>query len=117
MSDSVVHPSHYNTGKFEVIDVIEDWNLGFNLGNTVKYIGRAGKKDANKHLEDLQKARWYLDREIARLEKVSSPEEKTTNDDFYTLSPGETITLSSVDAKVFLDNCFMKKEYKPSGAV
>jgi len=70
MSDSVSHPSHYNSGKFEAIDVIEDWDLGFNLGNTVKYISRAGKKDPDKHLEDLKKARWYLEREIANLSKV-----------------------------------------------
>jgi hypothetical protein len=73
MSDAVNKPSHYNSGKFEAIDVIEDWNLGFNLGNTVKYISRAGKKDPNKHLEDLKKARWYLDREIANQEKNQTP--------------------------------------------
>tara|TARA_R110000868_G_scaffold66014_14_gene197070 strand:- start:3826 stop:4167 length:342 start_codon:yes stop_codon:yes gene_type:complete len=69
MSDAINKPAHYNSGKFEVIDVIEDWNLGFNLGNTVKYISRAGKKDPTKHLEDLKKARWYLDREINNLDK------------------------------------------------
>jgi hypothetical protein len=67
MSDSVNHPKHYNSGKFEVIDVIEDWNLGFNLGNAVKYVGRAGKKDPNKTVEDLSKAVWYIEREIKRL--------------------------------------------------
>ena len=65
--EMVNHPSHYNMGKFEVIDVIEDWNLGFNLGNTVKYISRAGHKD--DILQDLKKALWYLDREIKRIEK------------------------------------------------
>lgn len=56
---------HYrkDTG-FEAIDVIEAWELNFNLGNTVKYISRNGKKDPNKYIEDLEKARWYLDREI-----------------------------------------------------
>ena len=62
--EMVDHPRHYNMGKYEVIDVIEDWNLGFNLGNTVKYIGRAGHKD--NVLQELKKARWYLDREIDR---------------------------------------------------
>ena len=62
--EMVNHPKHYNMGKYEVIDVIEDWNLGFNLGNTVKYIGRAGHKD--NVLQELKKARWYLDREIDR---------------------------------------------------
>jgi hypothetical protein len=69
--EPVDHPQHYG-GKdnpYEAIKVIEAWDLGFCLGNTVKYISRAGKKDAAKTVEDLKKARWYLDREIARLEK------------------------------------------------
>lgn len=62
--DSVNHPQHYTFGKYEVIDVLEDWQLNFHLGNAVKYIARAGKKgDA---LEDLQKALWYVEREIKR---------------------------------------------------
>ena len=65
--EMVNHPSHYNMGKYEAIDVIEDWELGFNLGNTVKYISRAGHKD--NILQDLKKALWYLDREIKRIEK------------------------------------------------
>ena len=65
--EMIDHPKHYNMGKFEAIDVIEDWNLGFNLGNTVKYISRAGHKD--NILQDLKKALWYLDREIKRIEK------------------------------------------------
>ena len=65
--EMIDHPKHYNMGKYEAIDVIEDWNLGFNLGNTVKYISRAGHKD--NILQDLKKALWYLDREIKRIEK------------------------------------------------
>jgi hypothetical protein len=69
--ESVDHPSHYrkDTG-FEAIDVIEAWKLGFNLGNTVKYIGRNGIKDPDKIIEDLEKARWYIDREIQNLRKA-----------------------------------------------
>lgn len=68
--DSAVdHPSYYQ-GKIEVIDFIEDKHLGFNLGNCVKYISRAGKKNPDKLIEDLKKARWYLDREISRIEGV-----------------------------------------------
>lgn len=66
--DAVNHPPHYTHGKFEPIDVIEDWDLGFCLGNAVKYIARAGHKDPAKEIEDLKKSRWYIDREIARLE-------------------------------------------------
>lgn len=69
-ADPVSHPSHYTDGKIEVIDYIEDKHLGFHLGNAVKYISRAGKKDPNKLIEDLEKARWYLDREIERLKKM-----------------------------------------------
>ena len=65
--EMIDHPSHYNQGKFEAIDVIEDWKLNFNLGNTVKYISRAGHKD--NIIQDLKKASWYLNREIERLEK------------------------------------------------
>lgn len=65
-NEAVNHPAHYAEGrKYEPIDVIEDWELGFCLGNTVKYISRAGRKvDA---VEDLKKAAWYLNREIERM--------------------------------------------------
>lgn len=67
--DTVDHPSHYGgaSDPYEVIKVIDAWGLGFSLGNAVKYIARAGKKDPSKHIEDLEKARWYLDHEIQRL--------------------------------------------------
>ena len=65
--EAVNHPKHYNIGKFEVIDVIHDWKLGFNLGNAVKYIARAGHKDPTKVKQDLQKAIWYIEDEIKRL--------------------------------------------------
>ena len=70
-SESVFHPKHYGgeTSVYEAIKVIEAWDLGFNLGNVVKYIARLGKKDPNKKSEDLNKALWYLKREIERYEK------------------------------------------------
>lgn len=67
MSDAVHHPSYYNTGKIEVIDAIYDWNLDFDLGNAVKYIARAGKKDSEKYIQDLQKAIWYIRHKIELL--------------------------------------------------
>lgn len=67
-NDSVNNPKHYTDGKIEVIDFIEDKNLGFHLGNTIKYIARAGKKDPLKTTEDLKKAQWYLSRYINKLE-------------------------------------------------
>lgn len=66
--DNVNHPDHYNHGKIEVIDFIEDQHLGFHLGNAVKYISRAGRKDPARTVEDLRKAAWYLNRQIERLE-------------------------------------------------
>ena len=68
MTEAVNHPQHYGgaDNPFEAIKVIEAWGLGFSLGNAVKYISRAGKK--GDRLEDLKKARWYLDREIANQE-------------------------------------------------
>lgn len=68
MSDPI-RPAHYKSGGMEAIDVIEAFQLGFNLGNTVKYVLRHRAK--GNALEDLRKARWYLDREIANLEKAN----------------------------------------------
>ena len=67
MKEAIDHPDHYNQGKFEVIDVIEDWGLDFCLGNAIKYIGRAGKKHKDKEIEDLKKALWYIERRIKKL--------------------------------------------------
>jgi hypothetical protein len=69
MKEMVNHPSHYNDGKIEVIDFIEDKHLNFHRGNAVKYIARAGKKDKSKEVEDLKKAQWYIEREIKKLEE------------------------------------------------
>jgi hypothetical protein len=68
MADAVNHPAHYGGADdpYEAIKVIEAWSLGFCLGNTIKYISRAGKK--GDLVEDLKKARWYLDRAIQRME-------------------------------------------------
>lgn len=68
-TDKVDHPSYYNQGNIEVIDYIEDQGFisGFCLGNAIKYISRAGKKDIDTEIEDLSKARWYLDRYIQYL--------------------------------------------------
>ena len=62
--EMVNHPDHYQGNKMEVIDIIEDYSLGFSLGNAVKYILRADKKGNKK--QDLQKAMWYLERELSK---------------------------------------------------
>lgn len=69
-TEAVNHPAHYGGDTtYETVKVLAAWGLGFLLGNTVKYISRAGKKgDPSKLLEDLKKARWYLDKAIERIE-------------------------------------------------
>jgi len=83
--DAVNHPDHYGgeDNPYEAIKVIEAWKLDFCLGNTVKYISRMGKKVADGHsgpnarlkkdIEDLKKARWYLERRIQQLEEANAP--------------------------------------------
>lgn len=69
--EAVNHPQHYGVedNLYEAIKVIEAWKLDFCLGNTVKYISRAGKKD--NIVQDLKKAKWYLERKINQLEEAS----------------------------------------------
>lgn len=62
MTDQINHPPHYTMGGIEVIDAIEAWGLGFRLANVVKYVARADRK--GQPIQDLQKALWYLEREI-----------------------------------------------------
>ncbi len=66
IKDDINNPSHYTHGKIQTIEVIEDWEMNFHLGNVIKYISRAGRKE--DRLKDLKKAQWYLNREISRLE-------------------------------------------------
>lgn len=85
MPEAVDHPAHYGgaDNPYEAIKVIEAWKLGFHLGNTVKYISRAGQKgDA---LEDLRKAAWYLNREIERQTPATTDAEA---------APSRKVTLS-----------------------
>lgn len=67
-NNSVKHPDHYEAGrKYSPVKVIHDWGLNFNLGNAVKYISRAGRK--NDAIEDLRKAIQYIEFEIEELEE------------------------------------------------
>jgi hypothetical protein len=65
-TEKVNHPSHYNQGKIEVIDAIEDWDLNFCEGNVIKYVARHRHK--SEPIEDLKKAQWYLERLIGKIE-------------------------------------------------
>ena len=96
MADVVNHPSHYNTGGIEVIDAIEAWGFGngFNRGNAIKYIARAGRKNPETEIEDLKKARWYIDEEIKRLEggKIMNIKDISTADLVNELKAREGVT-------------------------
>ena len=72
MTDNINHPAHYTgfSNGAEVIDITE--NLNFNRGSAVKYLARAGKKDPQKEIEDLQKCAWYVAREIERVKRENN---------------------------------------------
>ncbi len=73
-NEMVNHPNHYGgeDNVYETIKVIEAWDLDFCLGNAIKYISRAGKKDKNKELEDLEKAAFYLERKIRNVKNANT---------------------------------------------
>lgn len=94
MSSAVHHPAHYGGEEnlYEAIKVIEAWRLGFSLGNAVKYISRAGKKDPAREIEDLEKAVWYINRHIKNLREQGSE----TPEDYALrrgVRPGEAIVV------------------------
>ncbi len=64
MFDNINRPKHYNQGRIEPIEVIEDWELNYHLGNVIKYIARAKYK--GQYREDLRKAKWYIERELQK---------------------------------------------------
>lgn len=64
---TINHPEHYNKGAIEAISIIEDWDLSFSVGNVIKYMLRAPHK--GEELEDLEKAKWYLERHIEKVKK------------------------------------------------
>lgn len=78
-NDPVNHPSHYTKGKIEVADFIADQKLNFDRGNAVKYVCRAGSKDPDKEIQDLEKAIWYINHEIKTLKgDIENGTEKET---------------------------------------
>lgn len=104
--DNINHPSHYTSGKIEVIDFIEDQKLGFNLGNAVKYIARAGKKDSSRKVEDLQKAVWYLEHAIKSFlsQQADQPGRADVNEACLAVTDGRHST-ERVDGKLRCKNC------------
>lgn len=78
MSEQVNHPEHYGgkNNPYEAIKVIDNWKSSFCIGNAIKYLARAGRKDPEKIVEDLRKAVWYINHEIEQLEKNPCCEDK-----------------------------------------
>lgn len=69
--ENVKHPDHYlKSSGHEVIDVIKAWELNFSLGNALKYIARAGRKNPDKEIEDLEKAKFYIEMQIESIKKL-----------------------------------------------
>ncbi len=96
MSDKVNHPSHYNTGKIEVIEFIEDQKLDYHLGNSVKYIARAGKKNPEAIVEDLEKAIWYIRRRIELMaDTVRRPNEMNPEASSDVPTSGDALMMNS----------------------
>lgn len=77
MYEEINHPSHYNPDGIEAISVIEDWNLNFSLGSVIKYICRYNRKRDQDPLNDLRKARWYLNRHLEQVEAMLEPKATT----------------------------------------
>ena len=101
MTEKINHPQHYGGDTmYEAIKVIEAWQLGFCLGNTVKYISRAGKKNPAATIEDLEKAKWYLDREIAAAKERAIPTSAVQGRTTFTLG----VPLNVMEALQLLAN-------------
>ena len=83
-NEAVNHPAHYGgeNNPYEAIKVIEAWDADFCIGNTLKYLARAGKKNGQSSLQDLQKAKWYLDRKIQQLLPIEKQIEEKHHIDF-----------------------------------
>lgn len=109
MSDQVEHPAHYNSGRIEVIEFLEDQKLNFHRANAIKYIARAGKKDPNKEIEDLEKAIWYLARDIELLK--SQKEERSA------IRPNDMNCVDRVITSAIPSGMGVMASYLPPGTV
>ena len=82
MSDPI-NPSHYNDNRaHKPIDVMEDWHLNYRMGNALKYISRHGRKPGEDLVENLQKAIWYLEREVKYLQSSEQAKSKISYEDY-----------------------------------
>jgi hypothetical protein len=101
----VNNPSHYTEGRsYEPIDVIEDWDLGFHLGNALKYISRAGRKDPASYRQDLSKAVWYLEKEMDKVhDQAVVAEMDRVNQIPSTVLPGSDDDVPFYDSEMFAE--------------
>lgn len=102
MSNNVSHPLHYNSGRIEVIEALEDWKLEPHEWNTVKYVARAGRKNPETRVEDLEKAVWYLNRKIELLKAAKENREPKRPNDMVPqrgqLATKDRVSISVTDA-------------------
>lgn len=96
MPSDVAHPSHYNFGKIEVIEFLEDQKLSFHRANAVKYVCRAGRKNPEREVEDLEKAVWYLKRDIENLKAAREGRDPARPNDMNPKKPLLTIFCRSM---------------------
>ena len=92
MSDKISVPEHYTFSEYEPKDVIWAWHLDFYLGNVVKYIARAGRKAGSTKIEDLQKARQYIDFELEKLQEPTPQSVTQRRGILMTNNPQSAIT-------------------------
>lgn len=115
---AVHHPGHYNKGKIEVIEFLEDQRLGFHLANVVKYVTRAGHKSPETIVEDLEKAAWYLQRKIELLKAKRdgrTPRRPNEMDAMITRDPSHPLAFLWLGKKMIpmeVKNKTSKKERK-----
>lgn len=109
MTDNINHPSHYTDGKYETIDFIERNLETFYAANIVKYITRAGKKSKETEVEDLEKARWYLERYI---DSLTNPPGDPFDVFEFAKDKGLDVFLGQVLAAVFAADVYYSPELK-----
>lgn len=112
-ADHVNHPSHYTMGGIEVLDAIEAWELGFHRGNAVKYVARAGRKPGSDELQDLQKARFYLQREIERVAAAAGRPSEGAPLDLAELANEAVMALSAEVLRLRRRNRHLKSQLEP----
>ena len=108
---SAIQPKHYKQYKYEPVAVIRDWGLGYNLGNSLKYIARAGKKDPKKHIEDLEKAIEYINIEIRFLKeetKELAPKQQYTDNWSEETEPTQGVCAPGMNMNTIKQNLQME---------